>query len=128
MCNQQDARMMNTHTHNLIARKTDTSALHVHCSCFGSNCDNTIYTIMIITLRHFLFNLIKDAEWRHNKIMFRVRCPKIFPNEFGVIESLSFSFFFSDRSVKSSLHLAFSCSSVIPLIQYYSDCFVFLSV
>lgn len=58
--------------------------------------------IMIIILRHFLFNLIKSSECRHNKIMFRIRCPQIFHNEFGFIDSLSFIFFFSDRSLKST--------------------------
>lgn len=72
----------------------------------SSNCDNTIYTIKIITLRHFLFNLIKSSECRHNKIMFRVRCPQIFQNEFGFIDSLSFILFFSDRSLKSTQFLS----------------------
>lgn len=53
---------------------------HMHfapASAQSSNCDNPIYRI-IEPLRYFLFNLIKEAESRHNKIMVRVRCPEDF--------------------------------------------------
>lgn len=80
--NVYSARCLNDeckHTHTALNFALDQSR----------SSDHTIYTIMIITLRHFLFNLIKDAQGRHNKIMFRVRCPKIVHNEFGLISDLS---------------------------------------
>lgn len=55
------------------------------------NCGNIIYTITIITLRHFLFNIIRDAELRHNKTL-TVRCPPILPNELDSIDESLYLF------------------------------------
>lgn len=51
-----------------------------------------------MSLRHFLFNLIKSPECRHNWIKLRWRCSDILCNELGFNELICF-LFVSDRSL-----------------------------